>query len=606
MKKLFLIFFLLIVFFCKKKDEEPPRVKILKPFQGEVLFPDTIEVKVKAEDNEGIDYVEVFVDGISIGKAQKEMATFKWDGRAVPDSSKHKVYAKALDFAGNVGRSEEIEFIIYSGNHPPLIKLIYPDSGAYLNTYVCTLKYRGIDKDTFDTLFYDVYMDSLPYPLFKEPLARNIKDTLFITDSLLPNKRYYWQIVVSDLLGVKDTSKIFYFQTPPLNQKPLPPLNIFPPNGASDIIYTPYLSYTSSDPDGDSIYFRVKFDTTNFFAIPIINKLTPDTFLNIYDSLIPGVKYYWHVTVFDEKGDSALGNIWNFTVRKVTFNQIYSIQGKWYKDLVLYKDTLFAIKAPNTLEIYLNIGGNLIFLNYYSLPYFSYRVYYEPPYVFITYGTSGAKKLGLFKKQDNNIFFLDEVSLNSGMICEVLFYQGYIYMVTLNGFKILKINSDTFEILKTVNEDFQVLDGDIEFSNIYIIGESYISTYSLTLPDNPFLLYQLTTGYSGLRNISIKNKYMILNSNSYILLFYLSDPQSQPFNIASIPISEEINSIKEKERLFGIFSRNSAYIIYPNISGIHIFSQNFYEPYVESGYIDYPYFFVASQGGLYVLKCQKF
>ena len=606
MKRFLPVLLVLIVLGCKKKDEEPPSVKILKPSQGEAFFPDTIEIKVKAEDNEGIDYIEVFVDDISIGKAQKSTATFKWDGTSVPDSSTHKVYAKALDFAGNVGRSQEIEFMIYSGNHPPAIELIYPDSGAYLTTYVCTLKYRGIDKDTFDTLFYNIHMDTLPYPIFKEPVAKKIKDTFFITDSLLPNKRYYWQVVVSDLLGIKDTSKIFYFQTPPLNQKPLPPANISPPDGAVDVDYTPQLSYTSSDPDGDSIYFRVKLDTTNFFITPLINQITPDTFLNISDSLIPGVKYYWQVTVYDEKGDSALGNIWEFTVRKVTLNQTYSITGAWYKDVTLYMDTLFVLKAPNILEIYLNTNGFLTFLSSYSLPYFSYRVYYKPPYILVTYGNSGAKRLGLYKKQGNNITFLDEISLNSGAITEVLFYQDYIYMVTLNGFKILRINSDTLEILKTVNETFQVLDGDIEFSNIYITGESYISAYSLVTPENPLFLYQKTTEYSGLKYISIKGKYLLLSSDSHIILFYITDPQSYPITIASIPITEPVISIKENNRLFGIFSQNSAYITYPNRIGIHFFSETFYESYIESGYIDYPYFFVVSQNGLYVLKCQKF
>jgi len=606
MKRFYLVLALLIAFNCKKKDEEPPLVTLLKPSKGEIFFPDTIEIKVKAEDNEGIDYIEVFVDNVSIGKTQKKIATFKWDGTSVPDSSIHRVYAKALDFAGNVGRSEEIEFMIYSGNHPPIINLIYPKLGAYLRTYICTLKYRGIDKDTFDTLYYTIYLDTLPYALFEEPVAKNIKDTFFITDSLAPNRRYYWQVVVSDLLGTKDTSKIFYFQTPPLNQKPFPPINLFPSNGAVDVDYTPWLFYTSSDPDGDSIYFRVRFDTTLLFASPIINQITPDTFLNISDSLTPGVKYYWQVKVYDERGDSAIGNIWSFTVRKVNFIEIYSIKGVWYKDIALHTDTLFALKVPNTLEIYLNNNGNLTLLSSYSLPSFSYRVYYNPPYVFVTYGTAGAKKLGLFKKEGNNIIFLDEISLNSGKINEVLFYQDYIYMVTLYGFRILKINADKFEILNTINESFQVFDGDIEFGNIYITGESYISAYSLTPPENPAYLYTKATGYAGLRNIKVKDRYLILNSDWYIILSYIYDPQSFPLIIESIPVTEDVVSIKEKGRLFGIFSQNSAYIIYPNKVGIHFFSGSFYESYIESGEISYPYFFVVSQKGLYVLKCQKF
>ncbi|MEO0296148.1 MAG: Ig-like domain-containing protein, partial [candidate division WOR-3 bacterium] len=234
MKRFYILILLSLIILCKKKDEEPPRVSIISPLNNESFFPDTIEIKVKAEDNEGIDYIEVFVDGILLGRAQRNFATFKWDGTSAPDSSQHTVYAKAIDFAGNIGRSKDVKFFIYSSNHPPSIKLISPDSGSILASNQVTFIFKGKDKDAFDTLFYSIYLDTIPYPIFKEPVVKDLKDTTYTLSNLLYNKKYYWQVVVRDLLGLKDTSKIFFFLTPPLNQKPLPPSNPYPPDGATD------------------------------------------------------------------------------------------------------------------------------------------------------------------------------------------------------------------------------------------------------------------------------------------------------------------------------------------------------------------------------------
>ncbi len=605
MRNFFLLTFLALIILCKKRDEEPPKVSIISPLDNESFFPDTIEIIVRAEDNEGIDYIEVFVDGFFLGRTKKNTDNFKWDGTSAPDSSMHTVYAKAIDFSGNVGRSKDVNFFIYSGNHPPSIKLISPDSGALLTSNEVTFVFKGKDKDTFDTLYYSIHLDTIPYPIFKEPIIKDLKDTFFSISNLFYNKKYYWQVVVSDLLGLKDTSKIFYFLTPPLNQKPLPPSNPYPPDSAIDVSYTPRLKYHSFDPDGDSIYFRLKLDTTAIFSNPIVNTLTPDTFYDISNPLISGVKYYWDVTVYDKRGDSSVSNLWKFNVKKEKFNLIYSITGHWFKDIDIYSDTIFLIKSPNELQIYYNLSGNLNFIKGFNLPNFSYRVYYNKPYLLITYGNIGPRKLGLFKIQNSNLILLDEFSLTSGAINEVLFYENYIYVILLNGFKILRINSDTFEVLNSIATDFQVLDADIGFNNIYLTGESYIETFSLSSPLNPTFLFKKNTGFSGLNNIKIKNRYILIGSSYYLLLYYISDPLLEPIPVKQLPLSENIKIIKNEERLFGIFLINSAFITYPNISGIHLYSDTYYVSNIESGYINYPYFYIVSQDGLYLLLCQK-
>lgn len=606
MKKFCILILLSLILLCKKRDEEPPRVSIISPLDNESFFPDTIEIKVRAEDNEGIDYIEVFVDGILLGRTHKNFDIFKWDGTSAPDSSQHTVYAKAIDFTGNVGRSKDVKFFIYSGNHPPSIKLIAPDSGAILASNEVTFVFKGKDKDTFDTLYYSIYLDTTQYPLFKEPLVKNIKDTIFSISGLLYNKKYYWQVIVSDFLGLKDTSKMYYFLTPPSNQKPLPPSNPYPPDGATDVSYTPVLKYHSYDPDGDSIYFRIKFDTLSTFLNPILNVSTPDTFYTINNPLISGVKYFWRVTVYDKRGDSSVSNLWKFNVKKENLNLIYSISGFWYRDIDIYHDTLFLIKAPNILEVYYNSSGNLIFINSFNLPNFSYRIYYRKPYIFVTYGNIGPRKLGLFKIENSNLFLLDEFSLTSGAINEVLFYENYyIYVILLNGFKILKINSDSFETLNSVTTNFQVSDADIGFNNLYLVEESFIEAYSLNPPENPSFLYRTQTGFSGLNNIKIKNRAMLVGSNYSLLLYYIIDPLINPLFIEQLPLSENIRIIKNEDRLFSIFLNSYAFITYPNISGIHLYSDIYYLSNIESGYINYPYFYILSQNGLYILLCQK-
>ncbi|MEN3043922.1 MAG: Ig-like domain-containing protein [Candidatus Hydrothermales bacterium] len=606
MRKILILLILIYFFtFCKRKDEEPPRVWIISPVENESFFPDTIEIKVKAEDNEGIDYIEVFVDGTSVGKKESSYGVFLWDGSTSKDSSIHVVYAKALDFAGNVGRSRDVKFIIYSANHPPKIKLIKPDSGALLNSYKVNLIYSGKDKDIFDTLLYNVHIDTFPYPIYKEPIVRNYRDTIFTIENLNPNKRYYWQVVVSDILGLKDTSSVYFFLTPPLNRKPLPPTDPLPPDGSIDVDYTPRLSYYSFDPDGDSIYFRIKFDTSRFFINPLLNILTRDTFYRITDSLTPGLKYFWQVAVYDTKGDSAVGNIWKFTVKKNRLALVNSIEGFWYKDIEGFYDTIFALKAPNRLEIYLENLGNLNFLKSFDLPNFSYRVYYKKPYIFVLYGNVGPRKLGLYKKENLNIFFLDEFSLSSGSIKEVLFYESYIYVITLYGFKILKIISDTFAVINSKTTSFQVSDGDIGCNNLYLIGDYYLEAFSLNSPENPYSLFKKNTSFPGLTNIKIHGRYILINTNYYLLLYYISDPNLEPLLNHFLSHTENIKIIKNFKKIFGLFNFNSTNLVYTNTEGIHIYTEIFYLSGIESGFIRLPYLFIASQNGLHVLLCQK-
>ncbi len=605
--KILFLFLLIFILLCKKKDIEPPSVKILKPIEGESFFPDTIEIKIKAEDNRGVDYIEAFVDGKSLGTKSGGNVTFKWDATAEKDSSEHVVYARAVDFSGNVGRSKDVNFLIFSGNHPPLIELIFPDSGAILTSYTCTLQYRGIDKDTFDTLFYTIHIDTIPYPIFKEPIAENIRDTFFVLDYLLPDKKFYWQVVVSDLLGKKDTSKVYCFQTPPENNPPSPPSNPSPQVGDTTISVLPQLSFYSYDPDGDSIYFRVKLDTINQFSMPVLDTLVSDSSIVLTDSLIPGVRYFWYVIAYDEKGNSSTSNPWYFYARKAELQEMYSESGVWFKDAKIYKDTIFVIESPDVLKIYANNYGNLTLLNSFTLPSFSYRVYYNPPYLFVTYGTPGPNTLGVYKKSGTDFNFLDEFNLNSGSISEILFYNQYIYLVTIGDFKILKLNSDTLELIKTINIDFTVYDADISFSNLYLVGDNYLEGYYLSPPDDPSFLFKKTTGYSNLKSISIYNRFVVIAADNYLLLFYISDPFLAPILLKQKDITQVINNIKVKDRYFGIFGSDKAYIIFPNIINIYNFSKNFSSSLtIESGDISYPYFVVCSQDGLYVLKCIKY
>ncbi len=90
-------------------DTQAPTVSILSPSNGE-LVSQTFTVDVEAQDNESIDYVELYIDG-SLHDEDAD-APYSFDLALTETEGTITLMAKAIDDAGNVTDSEEISVTI--------------------------------------------------------------------------------------------------------------------------------------------------------------------------------------------------------------------------------------------------------------------------------------------------------------------------------------------------------------------------------------------------------------------------------------------------------------------------------------------------------------
>ena len=96
-----------------------------------------------------------------------------------------------------------------------------------------------------------------------------------------------------------------------VNNPPNTPSNPDPADGATGIDVDADLSWTCSDPDGDTVYYDVYFDTVN----PPVTKVSSGQTATTYDPGIMnfGTTYYWQIVAFDTFGATTNGPIWSFT-----------------------------------------------------------------------------------------------------------------------------------------------------------------------------------------------------------------------------------------------------------------------------------------------------
>lgn len=91
-------------------DIIPPDVRIYAPAQGAVLK-GAVRIGVQATDDNGVDWVLFFVDEAFAAGTNHPPYTHEWDTTKVANGP-HRIYAVAVDQAGNEARSQEVTVIV--------------------------------------------------------------------------------------------------------------------------------------------------------------------------------------------------------------------------------------------------------------------------------------------------------------------------------------------------------------------------------------------------------------------------------------------------------------------------------------------------------------
>jgi len=160
-----------------------------------------------------------------------------------------------------------------------------------------------------DSLTYDVYFGpSNPPP----KVASNITSSTYALDRMNSNTLYYWKIVAWDIYSTPKVGPLWHFQT---NNLPNPPGNPSPANDSTGISINAVLSWTCSDPNGDSLTYDVFFGTSS--SPPrVVNNQTGTT----YDpNLGNGTMYYWKIVAWDVNSGSQASPIWHFQTNSLPY-----------------------------------------------------------------------------------------------------------------------------------------------------------------------------------------------------------------------------------------------------------------------------------------------
>lgn len=183
-----------------------------------------------------------------------------------------------------------------------------PTNGAREQSLNPILGWSGIEDGREVT--YTVYMGTSPTSMPKEYTV--IKNSLILPTGLDQATTYYWKVEASD--GDKtSTSDVWSFTTQERpNRPPNRPQEPRPMYGAKDVAIRPTLSWSSEDPDGDTIEYTV-YLSTNSSSEPLEYK-TSEKSLSVPSNLSSGITYYWKVEASDGRLDNT-SDIWSFTTQ---------------------------------------------------------------------------------------------------------------------------------------------------------------------------------------------------------------------------------------------------------------------------------------------------
>jgi len=294
MKKLSAICIILTLFWagCEdttepEPDTTPPTIIITNPVDGTELT-ESVTIKVDVTDNEGVDMVEIIVDGESIGTVTAAPYDFDWNVSFWADGDVHSILAKATDIAGNVGTSDLISVTVSTSALS--LTLVSPLANEIIrDTNVITTRWRTLTA----AISYSLEVSTDPnfsVIAYSDSLADTTSTTTALTQS-----NHYWRVKGTNDIGEEtEWSSVRSF----LLDGPEAPGLINPTNDSLIIgVSTPTMAWNSSE---FSTLFEVNASLTTNFSSNEFEGTTAETTL-VTTALADG-KHYWRVRAQNSVG----------------------------------------------------------------------------------------------------------------------------------------------------------------------------------------------------------------------------------------------------------------------------------------------------------------
>ena len=171
-------------------DNINPTGQILNPIPGQIVS-DTIIVEIGAQDNVGVDHVEVSINGIYRSTIYEYPYLYSWDTNQENEDQSYNISAVIYDNAGNNTHVNPISVIVdneFNDNFPPTGLISSPISGqtvsGLVNFLVNAQDDQGIANVVFTINSVELFTDT-EYPYLYEwdtsVLANDTDHTLSAT-----------------------------------------------------------------------------------------------------------------------------------------------------------------------------------------------------------------------------------------------------------------------------------------------------------------------------------------------------------------------------------------------------------------------------------------
>ena len=191
-------------------DTIPPTVTITFLTEGSVS--EVVSITCMSSDNEGVEKVELWVDGVSTGITDEtEPYSLDWNTTTYEVGS-HIIIVRSYDTSGNTTDSDPITLSVDNSESYPTPVELYPVTYQDDSFNISWSRNNDDDFSSY-TLYESTSEDMSDETLIFETDERT--DTTYVTDISEGETRYY-KIVVEDLWGLQSESNIQYGNSTPL------------------------------------------------------------------------------------------------------------------------------------------------------------------------------------------------------------------------------------------------------------------------------------------------------------------------------------------------------------------------------------------------------
>jgi len=202
-----LIVTLLFILSCEDKVEEdttPPEVTIISPTSGSTVN-ELVTITCISSDKEGVEKVELWVDGQSIGVSDTtEPYSMEWNTTTYEDKS-YTITVRSYDLNGNMKDSNPITLTVDNTGSYPISVTLYSINYQNNSFYIF---WSENNDDDFSS--YKLY-ESMSEDMSGQTMINEIDvktDTTFVVTGINDIEKRYYQVVVEDIIGLQSVSNI--------------------------------------------------------------------------------------------------------------------------------------------------------------------------------------------------------------------------------------------------------------------------------------------------------------------------------------------------------------------------------------------------------------